>query len=467
MSAGAKATTSRLAEIVGEANYSADSAQLAAYEIDGMLPSAAVRPGSSEEVAEIVKAAAAEKLAIVCCGARTKLAIGLPPTKYDVALDLARLDRVISYDPGDLTLSVEAGIPLRKLAAVLAERGQFLPLAVPFSDCATIGGTVASGVDSPLRQFYGTVRDYILGIDFVTGEGVSAKSGGRVVKNVTGFDLHKLMIGSLGTLAVMTRINFRTFPLPLGTRAFVANFATADAALDMRSRVAHSPLTPLTMEVLSPDVADLFYSDAAARIEPNSLAPNILAKQKWSFSAGFGGTDDVLSRCESEVRKFADQCGAISTTTLAGDQIPGAFGRKREFIPIALASSPATTILKISVLPSHLKEILAEIEPAASAASNSVRWTAMARGVGIAYVALLPQRNDDQARTSIARIANRVQSACAKLEGHATIPWCPPQWKSRLSIWGADRGDLLQMRKLKTIFDPHNILSPGRYVGGI
>lgn len=465
MSVGAKAATTRLAEIVGDANYYADSGQLAAYEVDGMRPSAAVRPGSSEEVAEIVKAAAAEKLAIIASAGRTKLGIGLPPREYHVALDLTRLDRVISYDPGDLTLSVEAGIPLQRLSRVLAERGQFLPLAVPFSDRATIGGTVASGVDSPLRQFYGTARDYTLGIEFVTGDGIPAKSGGRVVKNVTGYDLHKLMIGSLGTLGVMTKINFRTSPLPLGTRAFVANFTTADGALDMRARVTQSPLTPLTMEVLSPGVAELFYSDAAARIEPNPLAPNIVTNKTWSFTAGFAGTDNVLDRCETELRKFTEQCGAIATTTLTGHQIPGAFGRKREFIPIALASSPATTILKIGVLPSRLKEVLAEIQAAAQ--TDSLHWAAMARGVDIVYVALLPESKDDNSREKIARAASRIQSACVRLEGHATIPWCPPEWKSHLAIWGAEPPALLQMRKLKAIFDPQNILSLGRFVGGI
>src|SRR5262249_49239431 len=155
-------------------------------------PTAAVRPGSSEEVVEVVKYAVVEKLALVSCGARTKLGIGSPPSRYDIALDLTRLDRVISHDPGDLTLCVEAGIPLHKLSGELAKHGQFLPLLVPYFDRGTRGGTVATGVDSPLRQFYGTARDYVLGMEFVCGDGVHSKSGGRVVKNVTGYDLHKL-----------------------------------------------------------------------------------------------------------------------------------------------------------------------------------------------------------------------------------------------------------------------------------
>ncbi len=218
-----------------------------------------------------MKFAAAEKLAIVATGARTKLNIGLPPRQYDVALDMTRLDRIISYDPGDLTLSVEAGIPLRKLQSALSEHRQFLPLAVPFMNRATVGGTIASGIDSPLRQLYGTARDYVLGMEFVTGDGIPAKSGGRVVKNVTGYDIHKLMIGALGTLGVITKINFRTFPQPHSSRGFVALFSTSAQAVDMRHLIAQSPLRPLTIELFSPGVADLFSSEVR---DANDERPN-------------------------------------------------------------------------------------------------------------------------------------------------------------------------------------------------
>ena len=119
---------------------------------------------------------------------------------------------MLAYDPKDLTLGVEPGVRVEDLLRALAEEKQFLPLAVPFADRATIGGVAAANSSSPLRHAYGGARDFCLGMEFVTGEGTPAKSGGRVVKNVTGYDLHKLLIGSLGTLAVITRVNFRTFP---------------------------------------------------------------------------------------------------------------------------------------------------------------------------------------------------------------------------------------------------------------
>lgn len=463
MSATTSTVLARLAEIVGEANLAANPTELADYAIGALRPSAAVRPGSADETAELVRFAAAEKLGVVACGARTKLDMGLPPRKYDLAIDMTRLDRVVAYDPDDLTLSVEPGISLQGLSAVVAERGQFLPLEVPFFSRATVGGTIASAMDSPLRQLYGTARDFVLGMEFVTGDGTMAKSGGRVVKNVTGYDLHKLMIGAFGTLGVITKINFRTFPLPRQTRAFVANFDSAGRALDLRTRVSQSPLKPMTTEIFSPGAADLFYSDAAVRIESN-VPPNLLTRSTWAFTCGFAGTDKVLSRYEGALRTMAAASGAANVSLLAGEQLRAAFGRKREFVSIALESSPATVVIKASVVPSRIVEVLKETESAAN--NESMRCAVMARGVGVIYAALLPEAGTEETRDRVARIAGRIQAACEKVGGHATIPWCRSEWKPALQIWGPQRG-LEQMRKLKSVFDPRGILSPGRFVGGL
>jgi len=459
-SAISASVTTRLNEIVGAGNVASDFAQLASYEIDRRLPAAAVRPASSEEVAEIVKFAAAEKLALVATGARTKLGIGYAPTRYDLALDMARINKVIAYDPGDLTLSVEAGVPFAKLAQLLAEHHQFLPLAVPFAARTTVGGAIASGVDSPLRQFYGTARDFLLGMEFVTGEGVAAKSGGRVVKNVTGYDIHKLMIGALGTLGVITRVNFKTFPMPLGSRGFVARFANAESAVDMRQRIAQSALTPLTLEILSPLVAELFDSDAASRYERAPMPPNVLSSSEWALSTGYAGNDGALDRIAKDLQRMAEQSGATGFTVLA-ENLPPAWTRKCEFIPIALASSPATTIVKISVLHTHMKDALAASSQAAE--TNDLRWAAMARGLGIIYFAVLPSEHSDEHRQRVANATTAIQEACAKLAGHATIPWAPAEWKGALQIWGPQRPDFPQMQKVKAVFDPQNILSPGRF----
>ncbi len=465
MNAASATISSRLSEIAGPSNVLADPAQLGAYEICGKTPGAAVRAGSSEEVTEIVKFAAAERLAIVPTGARTKLGMGLPPRQYDLALDVTRLDRLIAYDPGDLTLSVEPGIPLRRLEGVLAGHRQFLPLDAPFANRATAGGTIASGVDSPLRQFYGTARDYVLGMEFVTGDGTAAKSGGRVVKNVSGYDLHKLMIGALGTLGVITKVNFRTFPLPGAVRTFVAGFPSTERALDLRHRVARSPLRPLTLEILSPRAAELLSSDVAARIEPSPMPPVTFPKEQWAVVATFGGTAKVLDRSELELRRMAEEAGATEIIALDDDKVPGSFGHTREFVPIALESSAAATILKLGILPTRMQQPL---DAAAKAADTAeLHWAALARGLGVIYFALLPREESPETLGRVVRTANDVLAECTALGGNATIPWCPAAWKGALPVWGLDRGDFEQMRKLKKVFDPDGILAPGRFPGGI
>lgn len=456
---------SRLASITGPVYVVSDSPGLAAYELCGKRPAAAVRPGSSQEVAEIVKFAAAERLAIAPSGARTKLSMGLAPRQYDLALDLGRLDRVVAYDPADLTLSVESGIPLQKLAAVLAEHKQWLPLAVPYADRTTVGGTIASGVDTALRQMYGTARDYVLGMEFVTGQGATAKSGGRVVKNVTGYDIHKLMIGALGTLGVMTKINFRTFPLPLAARGFAVRFETAGRALELRHSLAHSPLNPQTVEILSPGAAIILCSDAAARMVPGALGSDLLSKKHWTLAVDFAGNERVLDRCERDFRQMAEQCDGLDFAIWTADQMSAVAGLRREFIPIALASSPATAIVKMSVLPTRMRELLSNAAKAAE--TNSLPWAAMARGLGIIYFALLPNDRTEESRRRVIQASDQMLPECVGLGGNATIPWSPAEWKSALKVWGLERGDVDPMRKLKNLFDPLGILSPVRFMGGL
>jgi glycolate oxidase FAD binding subunit len=224
----------KLQSLLGATRVAAAEGALPSFAVDGISPAAIIQPASAEEVAEVVRFAASEKLAIVSCGSRSKLELGMPPARYDIAMDMTGLCRIAHYDAGDLTLSVDAGMPLRSLEQALAEKQQFLPLAVPCFETSTVGGAVASGIDSVLRQQYGSARDFLIGAEFVDGTGRICRSGGRVVKNVTGYDLHKLLIGSLGTLCVITRLNFRTFPLAHVSGGQLVSFASVEGALRFR-----------------------------------------------------------------------------------------------------------------------------------------------------------------------------------------------------------------------------------------
>src|SRR5579862_139976 len=265
----AASVAARVAEKFDAENVVTSAAELLAYEVDGMRPAAAVRAKSADEISELLKFAAAEKLAVISCAGRTKLGIGAPPSRYDIALDVSRMNRVLAYEPRDLTLGVEPGVRISDLWGVLMCEGQWLPVIDAFGERSTIGGVLAADSAGPLRHGFGGPRDFTLGMEFVTGYGAIAKSGGRVVKNVTGYDLHKLLIGSLGTLAVITRLNFRTFPLPPAQGTFIASFSDAETALGFCRTIAHSVLTPQIVEVADPGAAHLLLSaESPARITP-------------------------------------------------------------------------------------------------------------------------------------------------------------------------------------------------------
>jgi len=443
----------RLEALAGAANIVSQPDKLQAYAVDAAVPGAAVRPESAEQAAEIVRLAAAEKLAVIPVGACSKLGLGQPPARYDLALDLTRLGQIAHYDPGDLTLSVDAGMSVARLAEQLAQHNQFVPLEAPWWERATVGGTVASGVDSPLRQFYGTTRDFIIGAEFVTAAGALAKSGGRVVKNVTGYDLHKLAVGSLGTLVALTRVNFRTFPLPQARRAFLASFAQPGGAMELRKRIATSPLTPASLEIISPE--------AARRISaPDAPMDDGL----WHVLAGFEGTETVVARYERDLARLAEAAGAVQGRVVGDAGWTVMRARLREAIPLLLAASPAPMVCKVSVLPGKFAEVFEALR--AAAGKLSLECAILARGVGAVYFALLPERAEEESLARLEQAAAAIFEIAAAAGGHATIPWCPVALKKKVSIWGPSRADFGLMRRVKDAFDPAGLFAPGRFAGG-
>ena len=477
-----------LEAILGASHVLYDSAARASYAVDEIIPSAVAIPASAEQVAEIVRFAALEKLALIPCGARTKLRIGMPPPRYDIALDMTALNQIVHYDPGDLTLSAGAGTPIAKLNATLFERHQFLPLLVPWYSRSTIGGTIASGIDSPLRQFYGTARDFLIGAEFVTGSGALTKSGGRVVKNVTGYDLHKLLIGSLGTLAVITRLNFRTFPAVIaGSRGFVASFPTAEGALALRRAIAQSPLTPLTLDVLSPSLARIFswktpsspevalFSGENPHSTPSPLPPigDLFPLHEWQLCAAFAGPPEVLARYTRDLTRLAEESRTTSTAVLDDTTRPATWGRLRETLSMLLESSPATAIFKLSVLPSHHVTLFAELQEIANHASLAQAF--VARAGGTIYFALLPPSANAEATTRLAQASTQILNSVSAAGGDTTLLFASPALKRalcvsdglagpRINIGCSSRSDLPLMRRLKSAFDPQNIFAPGRFL---
>jgi glycolate oxidase FAD binding subunit len=452
----------RIAQRFGVENAIVSAADLAGYEVDEMRPAAAVFARSPEEIAELLKFAASEKLAVIPCGARTKLRIGMPPARYDIALDLSRMNRVLAYEPRDLTLGVEPGMRFSALAIILAAEKQFLPLNPPFFQRATIGGILAADSASPLRHSFGGPRDFVLGLEFVTGDGAIAKSGGRVVKNVSGYDLHKLLIGSLGTLAVITRANFKTFPTPPEQVVFVVAFDDAAPALEFCKTLARSPLGALQVDVISPDAAQIFSAHSDAEIA--------LPAQRWCVVVSAAGNSRVVERHRRELPAIAEQAKASGLVAL-GDTIQSMkvaaalLGRVREFPALAANANAATTIFRIAAPPSTMTAVSERL--GALANEHAIPAATVVRPYGLIYFAILPTASDSTTFGRLAKLAEAVFRATDELGAKARIEFAPTELKRAVNVWGAARPDFELMRRVKKVFDPGNVLSPGRFAGGI
>lgn len=448
MSPAPATALARLASLVGEENCLSDPGALAQCEASGVRPGAVVRPGTAEEVAEVVRFAAAEKLALIACGGRSKLSIGMPPLRDDVAVDVSRLNRVVAYDPGDLTLSVEAGIGIAPLLDALRERNQWLPLLVPWLQRATIGGILSSNSVSPLRYMFGGPRDFVLGVEFVTGDGKLCKSGSRVVKSVAGYDLHKLLLGALGTLGIITRVNFRTFPLPRAQRCFVATFQDASSAFDLCARIARSPLKPALVEMLDP---------GAARIVADEKVP----ADGWSVVIAAIGHEAVVERHARELAQLASESRASSFASLEDAEKQRLLERVREFVRLAGEQHPRAAIVRGSALPQELAGSCDSLARAATA--NGCRCAIVVRAVSTVYAVLIPGDGGEPGLEAALRSALDASRSGA----HAWIEHCPAEMKQRINVWGPVRADFALMKQVKQVFDPHGILSPGRFAGGL
>ncbi|HKW65266.1 MAG TPA: FAD-binding oxidoreductase [Candidatus Acidoferrum sp.] len=455
----------RLESALGASHVTADPAVCSQYAVDEVVPSAVAKPTSAEQVAEIVRFAALEKLALIPCGNRTKLEIGMPPSSYDVALDMTGLHQIAHYDPGDLTVSVDAGANFNDLAAPLYKQKQFLPLSVPFYFESTIGGIIASGVDSSLRHSYGSARDFLIGAEFIDGTGHLCKSGGRVVKNVTGYDLHKLLIGSLGTLAVITSLNFRTFPAAPASRGFVISFPNHEDALAFNTLVERFPVRAASIDLVSPHLMRLFLE-----AEKNSPEPPPAPLQgrfpadSWHLCVSVEGIPEV---CERASREFAQLVAASPAkpaqfVTLNESEGADLWHYISQSIPLLLEASPSVAIFKISTLPTRLPPILQQLS--ALADESSLEHAFLARACGVLYFALLPNPGDPASLQRLTVSASRVFSFCASENASASLPWCPIALKRSVIVGGLPQPDFALMRRIKSAFDPQNIFSPGRFV---
>ena len=435
--------------------------ELAAFAVDGTAPQAIACPGSAEQVAEIVRFAANEKLAVQVFGSRSKCEMGMPVAACDIAVDMTHLREVAHYDAGDLTLSVDAGLPLRELEEFLSRHGQFLPLAVPCFESTTAGGAIASGIDSTLRQRYGPARDFLIGAEFVDGTGERCKSGGRVVKNVTGYDLHKLLIGSLGTLGVITRLNFRTFPLPAANGGCLAVFANAERALRFRAEVERKGLPLGDLEILDPGAVEIL---RAIMRRADSHTAGLLSSDAWHVYCSHEGSERVVARVDVELHRAARDADALASTSLddsGGEELGGMLREAYEWLRWC---SPAVVLERL-VFPQLSANLVDELQGLAHSAG--LRFSLLVRAAGVLYFSVSAEDEDEARLALLTNVALSVGKIARANRGHCTILHAPLGVRIRMAASRVCLPDESLQLRLKQAFDPGNVFAPGRIAGGI
>lgn len=454
-SAPVAAIATELAAIAGEAHVCADPAMLAAFAIDGVLPTAAVSPGSEDEVAAVLRLANERHWMVVPAGGFTQQTMGAVPERVDVILRTERLSQVMHYDPADLTVGVGAGITVAGLDSLLAARGQMLPIDPPQPHRTTVGGILATAASGPLRHGYGTIRDYCIGIRFVTGDGLIAKGGGRVVKNVAGYDLMKLMIGSQGTLTVIVSANFKVVPRPRRTRTFAAEFAGAADALRFRDFVLRSPLTPMCLEMVSPFGHEFLGDPALPRHPDDHHAETAPAShQHWTILVRAAGSDAVLARYRREL-------GSAVAREIDGAEETRTWQRVSDFAMLVPERHQNAMIVHIGGTIQDVETSLAEAEKAAL--DHSFLPAVVGRcGVGALVAAFVPLAVDPPSAVKYAAAVSALRAGLGPGMS-AIVSHCPTEAKSHFDVWGGD-SVLGAMHRIRAAMDPRGVLNEGRFV---
>jgi len=424
---------------------------VASYSLNGLSPQSVIFPASAEDAAAELARAAAGGLMVTPWGGGTHQRLGGPPKGNFTVISTAKLNKFLEHSPADLTATVEAGMTLENLQHVLAQHGQMVALDAPLSHRATIGGILAAADIGPRRLGYGQARDQVIGIKVAHSDGRVTKAGGKVVKNVSGYDMMKLYVGSLGTLGVIVEVTFRLYPLPATTRTVLAPCRSFEDAMSLCHVVRGARLQPLALDTLSQRTQQGVKDAQAAGPSP------------WLVATEFGGGDALVTRQAREVGRLAE---GLNTTISTGEgQTSGSFwqqvrdfGREPEHPWLALRAAvlPGRLPLAETALRQHITETGVP-SPALIARAGS----------GLLYAFWSPPDVATCAPEAWLNTVQQFRKECVGLGGSLVIESCPDSLWGVLDPWGEAPVTLPVMRRLKELFDPRGILNPGRYVGGL
>ncbi len=419
------------------------------YAVDGKTPGVVARPTSPQEISEAMSAAAEHGLTVSPLSGRTRTGLGNVPESLDLAIDMTAVDQVLAHNAADLTATVEAGIRVSRLQEVLAEHGQFLAIDPPLPDRATIGGTLAVGWSGPATWQNWSPRDIVIGMRTVQADGTITKTGGQVVKNVSGYDMARMHIGALGTLGVIVEVSFKLTPLPARQATVMATFDSDGSCLDAALAVFGSSLTPLAISTLHGQ------QPSAGGRGTGEARPSLLVR--------VGGRARSVRRQTDDVASIFRRSGAISDALIDGDDAAimwrriGDIGWADETAPIAGIRS--------SILPANIPRALNSLPNIGK--NSGLRWratTQTSQGViDIHWLNVEGESSTEQVNTAISKTINAVR----RVGGTTIVTQAPLPAKEGIDVWGEPTSAIDTMRNLKRQYDPDRLLNPGRFMGGI
>lgn len=425
------------------------------YAVDGIEPQTAVFPNTIDEVSHLLSAADRDGKAVVPWGGGTAMGLGNLPRACDLVIGTSRLNRVLEYEPSDLTVVVEAGITLGVLQEELGERGQFLPLDPPLPERATIGGILSANSSGPIRAHYGAIRDRLIGIRVVNPNGDVTKGGGKVVKNVSGYDMNKVYTGALGTLGIIVEAGFKLAPLFKEIRSLLIGCDTPSEVGQLAKRVRDLGVVPVALQLAGGGAFGI--------------------REGYAVALQLGGVREAVER---QARVVIDLCKSngwpateegekfwqILRKGVSGYTVDrGARGENYwRLIRDAgrRSNTPATMIIKAACLPSDAP-LLTERMKDALGKESSISCN-MVNGIIHGYV-----WEEDLSIGEMESRVSTIREAVEDLKGHCVVEACPPALKERIDVWGVEGPQVKLMKRIKEQFDSNGTLNPGRFVKGI
>ncbi len=432
--------------IVGPAHV-LTGADCAPYVLDGRTPEVVAVPGTKEEVAAILLAAAEANTPVVPWGGGTKMGIGAPPPRLGVVLMLKRMNRLLEHEPGDLTATVETGITLSALQGELGKRGQWLSLDPAHADKATLGGVLSSNAAGPRRHLYGSCRDLLIGVTVITPAGATVKGGGKVVKNVAGYDLPKLFIGAFGTLGVIVEATVKLRPRPDADRLVIARFARLKEAGAAARAVMASDLLPSALDLLDGE------------------ALRALGQGSGDGAALLMGVDGIPEQVEwqcAEVERLLRPQALVDARVLDGDERDATWHARSGLGHGAFPDTAA--VMRWTVLPAQVADVM---EQGAAVAQRAGLGAALAAHAGVGVVEAVLARAGFADAAAVVGVLNEWRTLVRAAGGQALIESAPLAVKVAVPVWDDPGPSLRIMQRIKSQLDPNGLLNPGRFVGGI